>query len=168
MIIVYLMVLWFSILLFSDKKYFWCSVIVLASSLSNIIIVDWLELTEPMSYIQEQGFLIKLDGLTAIVLTSFYLIDKLALRMSLLLAFSVLCHIMITYHKMDVSSFLVFVFYFWYDELIMMIGIIQMLVSMNGINSALRKIRDYILRAKFYCYCYSKSIFLYKKSGART
>jgi len=90
MIIVYMMVAWFTVLLFSNKNYFLCSIIILLSCASNILIVDVFGLTEPMSYLDEKGFCIKLDGLTAAILTTFYFKDKLAFKMSLLLAFSVL------------------------------------------------------------------------------
>ena len=166
MIIVYAMVLWFIILLFSNKNYFWCSVAILLSSLSNIIIVDVLNLTIPMSYIQERGFLIKLDGLTAVILTVFYIKDKLAFNMSLLLAFSVLCHTMIIYDLTLGSSFVSFFFYFWYDELIIVIGISQMAISGDGLTSALRNIRDHILRISFYTWCFSKSLSSHEKRGA--
>ena len=82
MIIVYMMVAWYTVLLFSDKEYHLCSIIILLSCLSNILIVDLFELTDPMSYVDEKGFFIKLDGVTAVILTAFYARDKLALRMS--------------------------------------------------------------------------------------
>lgn len=165
MIIVYIMVLWFLILLFSNKNYFWCAIIILLSSISNIIIVDLLHLTEPMTYIQERGFLIKLDGLTAVVLTSLYFRDKLALNMSLLLVFSVACHTMIICKLLLGSSALTFFFYFWYDELIMAIGILQMAISRDGITSAFRNIREHLLRISFYFWCFSKILSSHKKRG---
>ena len=168
MIIVYVMVIWFSILLFSNRNYFLCAIIILLSCLSNIIIVDSLSLTVPMSYIEEIGFFIKLDGLTAIILTALYLHDKLALRMSLLLAFSVLCHTMIIYDLTVHSSFVSNLFYSWYDELIITVGILQMVISIDGITSALRNIREHLLRFSFYTWCYSKSYSLYQSGRGRS
>ena len=121
--------------------------------------------------IPEEGcdeLLIKLDGITAIVLTYLYYKDKLALRMSLLLAFSVLCHTMLIYDLTVYSSFVSNLFYLYYDELIITIGILQMVISSDGITSALRQIRDYISRFSFYSWCYSKSLHSPKERGART
>lgn len=168
MIIVYMMVIWFSILLFSNKNYFLCSIIILLSCLSNIVIVDLLELTAPMNYIDERGFLIKLDGLTAIVLTALYVHDKLALKMSFLLAFSVLCHTMIIYDLTVYSSFVSNFFYSWYDELIITVGILQMVISSDGITSALRNVRKYLLGFGFYSWCYSKSYYLRQNGRGRS
>jgi len=163
-----MMVAWFSVLLFSNKNYFLCSVIILLCSLTNVIIIDLLGLTAPMTYIEERGFLIKIDGLPAIILTALYLKDNLALKMSLLLAFSVLCHTMIIYDLTVNSSFVSNLFYAWYDELIITIGILQMVISSDGITSALRNIREHILRISFYSWCYSKGLFAHKTSRERS
>lgn len=163
-----MMVAWFLILLFSNKNYFLCSVIILLSCISNILIVDVFSLTEPMSYIDEKGFFIKLDGLTALILTAFYFMDKLALKMSLLLAFSVLCHTMIIYDITIHSSFVSHLFYAWYDELIITVGILQMVISRDGITSSLRNIREHILRISFYTWCYSKGFSLHQRGRGRS
>ncbi len=168
MIIVYMMVIWFSVLLFSKKDYFLCSIIILLSCISNIVVVDLLNLTLTMDYFEERGFLIKLDGLTAIILTALYYHDKLALKMSLLLAFSVLCHTMIIYDLTVHSSFFSNLFYSWYDELIITVGILQMVISRDGITSALRNIREHLLRFSFYTWCYSKSYSLYQSGRGRS
>jgi len=168
MIIVYMMAAWFAVLLFSDKKYFICSIIILLSCLSNILIVDVFELTEPMSYVDEKGFFIKLDGITAVILTAFYARDKLALKMSGLLIFSVICHTMIIYHLTAHPSFVSNFFYTWYDELITTIGLLQMVISRDGITSALGSIRIHLLRISFYTWCYSKSYTSFKRSGAKS
>ena len=168
MIIVYMMVIWFLILLFSDKQYFYCSIIILLSSVANILIVDTYELTKVMSYSEEVFLLIKLDGVTAMILTAFYFRDKLALKMSLLLAFSVLCHTMIIYDITVSSSFASYFFYTWYDELIAIVGLLQMVISRDGIISAFRNIQDHILRASFLPWYHSKSVSSHKRSGEGT
>ncbi len=166
MFIVYIMVAWFLILSFSDKNYFLCSITILIASVSNILIVDVFDLTEAMTYVEEQGLLIKLDGLAAVILTAIYIKDKLAFKMSLLLAFSVLCHVMLVYNLTVHSGFVSNLFYAWYDELIITIGILQMVISRNGIISALRNIRGNILWISFYSWCHSKSLFTRKRSEA--
>ena len=162
------MVVWFGVLLFSNKNYFLCSIIILLSCLTNILIVDVLGLTDPMSYVDEKGLFIKFDGLSAVVLTAFYGRDKLALKMSVLLIFSVTCHFMIIYDLTVQSSFVSNLFYTWYDELIMTIGILQMAVSRDGITSALRNIQTSLHRASFYFWCYTKNISLQKTREKKT
>jgi len=161
------MVVWFTVLLFSNKNYFLCSIIILLSCSSNILIVDILGLTEPMSYLDEKGFFIKLDGLTSVILTTLYFKDKLAFKMSLLLWFSVICHTMIIWDLTVHSSFVSHFFYSWYDELILTIGLLQMVISSDGITSALRNIREHLLRISFYSWCYSKSFSVHKICGER-
>jgi hypothetical protein len=178
MIIVYIMVAWFTILLFSSKNYFLCSVVILLASMLNIIIVDVYELTAPLSYIDEKTLFIKIDGLTAVILGALYAKDKLAVKMSLLLAFAVICHTMIGLELIASSSFLGNIFYTWYDELVMLIGISQMWISRNGLNSALRNIRyglnsalrnirGYILGVRVFSRHYSKSLFVRKACQTR-
>ena len=163
-----MMVVWFLILLFSDKQYLYCSIIILLSSIANILIVDIYQLTKVMSYSEEVFFLMKLDGVTGIILTALYFKDKLALKMSLLLAFSVLCHIMIIYSTTVSSSFASYFFYTWYDELIAIVGLLQMVISRDGIISAFRNIQDYIFRSRFLSWYHSKSILAHSSSEKRS
>lgn len=167
MFIVYLMVAWFLVLLFSDNNYHKCAIIILLSSVLNIVVVDMYELTLYMTITDELGTLITLDGVTALALSFLYFKDKLALNMSLLLVFSVLCHGMVIYNIIHISL-VSSIFYAHYDELIMTIGILQMAISSNGITSALRNIREHLLRISFYSHCYSKGFSLHKRSGARS
>lgn len=168
MFIVYIMVAWFLILSFGDKNYFLCSIIILVASVVNILMVDVFGLTDSMGYIELRGLSIKIDGLAAVILTAFYTKDKLAFKMSLLLAFSVLCHTMIVYNLTVHSGFVSNFFYAWYDELIITIGILQMWISRNGIITVLRNKRGNILWISFYSWCHSKSLCTRKRSEAKT
>ena len=168
MIVVYLMVIWFTILLFSNKNYFMCSVVILSISLLNIIAIDVMGLTESMTFIEEVGLLIKIDGVTAVLIMALCDKEKLANTMLLLLAFSISCHTMIIYDSIVTSTALTAAIYTWYNELIMSIGILQMAICWNGINSALRNIRGYILRFSFCSWYYIKSLSKTKTREART
>jgi len=161
------MVVWFTVLLFSNKNYFLCSIIILLASLLNIVTLDILKLTDQLGYIEEVGILLKIDGCIAFILTTLYFKDKLAFKMSLLLAFSVCCHTMIIYDLTVHSSFVSNLFYAWYDELIITVGLLQMVISSDGITSALRNIREHLLRISFYSWCYSKSFTVHKNGGER-
>ena len=166
------MAAWFSVLLFSDKKYFLCSIIILLSCVANIAVVDVFKIADALSYVDEKGFFIKLDGLTAVLLIAAYsnktYKDELASRMSLLLAFAIFCHTMIIYDLTFSLSLFNNIFYTWYDELIITIGILQMVISRNGITSALQNLRAYLFGLSFHYRNHSKSVSTRKKAGERT
>ena len=168
MIVVYLIVIWFTILLFSNKNYFMCSAVILSVSLLNIIAIDVMGLTESMTFIEEVGLLIKVDGVTAVLIMALCDKERLADTMLCLLAFSISCHTMIIYDLIVVETGLTSFVYAWYNELIMSIGIIQMAICRNGINSALRNIRHYILRLSFYTWYYIKISLKTKAREVRT
>jgi len=65
------------------------------------------------------------------------------------------------------SSFSAF-FYSYYDELIITVGLTQMLVSINGIITALRKIREYVFNLNNSGWGYSQSVLPPKMDKKRT
>ncbi len=157
----------FIILVFSESKYRFHSAIILTFTILNICF-DQPEATNDAEYIFNRGVNLLWDGVTALVLTKFLMFDKLACKQALLLAFAVLCHTMIIYDLTVQPSFVSSVFYSCYDELIIAIGILQMVISSDGISSALRGIRDHILRIRFYSWCYSKGFSVHKRSGEKS
>ena len=100
---------------------------------------------------------ILIDGITAFTLTMFLFIDKLAWKQALILCFATLCHIMIIYDLTIASTWFSVFFYNYYDELIITVGLTQMAVSYDGINTALRNIREFIFRVSLHSWGYSKS-----------
>ena len=92
----------------------------------------------------------------------------MAWKHALILAFAALCHNMIIYDLTIHSSFISNSFYTWYDELIIMVGLLQMAISHNGLTNALGNVREHILRFSFYTWCYSKSYTSFKRSGAKS
>lgn len=103
-----------------------------------------------------------LDGGTALVLGMFLVFDRLAWRQALILAFATTCHIMVILHLINNSS-TGLVFYNWYDELIILIGLIQMAISYEGITNALSNIRVCLLRIGYCCYNIGQSIYIQAK-----
>jgi hypothetical protein len=134
----------------------------------NILFVDVFGLVDSLSYLESKAVLIKYDGAFAVCMTMFLVKDRLACKHSILLAFAVLCHTMILWDLQITSSFVSLFFYSWYDELIILVGILQMAISRNGLNSALRGIRQHILRISFSVWCYSKSFTILKEGKVRT
>ncbi len=89
--------------------------------------------------------------------------DKVAWKQALLLAFAVLCHSMIIYDLTISSSLFSAFFYDFYDELIIMIGLLQMMVSYDGIVSAFSNLQKLLHRTIFYIHGFSKGLPTQKK-----
>ena len=164
--LVYLMALYFLVLSFSDDDYNLCAIIVFISCTINILIVDALHITQYFSFAQETELLLMSDGITATALAHTLSKCKLSLRMSLLLAFAVLCNFMVLWDLKITSSFVSLLFYSWYDELILMIGFLQMAIASDGLNTAFKRIREHLLCISFYFWCYNKSSHSFKKRKA--
>jgi hypothetical protein len=166
--IAYLVAPWFLfIIVFGDNKYLPHATILFLMATINILFVDIFGMTNPLTYVEEKVLLMWYDILIGMFMIALLMIDKQAWKHALILAFAALCHYMIIYDLTVYSSFVSNVFYNWYDELIITVGVIQMVISHNGLISALRNIREYILRISFYCWHYSKSIATPKRRGER-
>lgn len=119
-------------------------------------------------YIESKGKLIYFDGAFSVIMSMFLKLDKSAWKHALLLCFATLCHIMIIWDLSIHSSFFSNFFYAWYDELIIMVGLLQMVISSDGITSVLRRLQRNISRLTFYRDSFSKSIHSHKASRERT
>lgn len=106
---------------------------------------------------------ILLDGVTALSLTMFLIFDKLAWKQALVLCFATLCHIMIIYDLTIVSSIISNFIYVLYDELIIVVSMLQIAISKDGFINALRNVRIYILRFSNGVRCYSQNLYSSKK-----
>ena len=74
---------------------------------------------------------------------------------------------MIIYDLTIHSSFASNVFYTWYDELIIMVGILQMAISHNGLTNALGNIREFISGLTNDSRDYNQSVSSPKDGGKR-
>ena len=119
-------------------------------------------------YIKDVGISVLWDGATALILTMFMVFDRVAWKQALLLAFAVLCHSMIIYDLTIASSIFSNVFYTWYDELIIAVGLLQMGVSYNGFTTALSNLQTLIPRFFLYSISSSKSLFTRKERETKT
>lgn len=167
--IAYLVAPWFLfIVVFGDIKHLPHATILFLMAAVNILIVDVFGLTNPLDYAEEKYLLMWYDLSIALFMIVFIGVDKQAWKHALILAFAALCHFMIIYDLTINSSFASNVFYAWYNELIIMVGILQMAISKNGITNALSGIIGFISRSAGDSWRCSESIYPPKNGGKRT
>jgi len=131
------------ILLFGGSQSRIHSAIIFLSSALNVMF-QLPESTDLASYVYNRNVFVLWDGITAFILTMFLVFDRIAWKQALLLAFATLCHFMIIYDLTIASSWFSLFFYNYYDELIITVGLTQMAISYNGINTALRTVRKFV------------------------
>lgn len=162
----YISLVWFLFLtLFDSYKY---------KPVHFLLFVAWylysfciyFDLFDVMNYIESKEVLIMIDGATALAITIFLFRDANAERQAVILAFAVTCHTVIIYHLTISKWWLTQPFYTYYDELIIMVGISQMLVSYNGIIRSLRNLQALLHRFSFYSYRIGKGLFKSKEGGS--
>lgn len=157
----------FIILIFGTENNRVHAAIIFWASLLNVMFIlpESINLTE---YIHNRNVSVLWDGATALILSMFLIFDKTAWKQALLLAFATLCHIMIIYDLTIASSIFSLFFYSFYDELIITIGILQMMVSYDGITAALGNIRKSMAGAVGDIRSYSQRLSSSEKGGKRT
>ena len=169
--LIYVIALFFLfVAVFSDDKYKAGAIIILIVSIVNIVTIGVFGLSDNIGYTESKGVLIYFDSLTAFILTYFLSTDKLAAKQALLLSFATICHIMIIYDLSIYSSSFSNLFYLYYDELIITIGFLQMMVAyaalVNGINNSRRTLSTMLRRIDDYCHGIIKNISIQKKTKA--
>ena len=168
MFIVYIMAVYFLfILIFGGRANRIHSAIIFLASILNIVF-QLPESYDLKSYVYNRNVFVLWDGVTAVILTMFLVFDKTAWKQAVLLAFAVLCHSMIIYDLTISSSPLTNFFYSFYDELIIIVGLLQMMVSYDGIISALYNLQKLLFRINVYINSISKSFSTSKKRENQT
>ena len=117
--------------------------------------------TDQSSYIYNREVFILWDGVTALILSMFLNVDKTAWKQALLLAFATLCHIMII---LNIKAHHAGFFYNWYDELIIAVGLLQMMVSHDGLIGAFSNLQELLLRTHHYFNRAYQGLFTHKIS----
>ncbi len=176
--IYYIVTVWFLFITVTSGKKQPAAAILFLASLINIVTVDFLGLVDSMTYLESKEMLIKHDGVLALIMTMIMAVDKTAWKHALILVFAVLCHSMISLHLITDSSFLEsvsFLFYEYYDELIILSALLQFWVSRDGmakgIDNASRTLQSCLLRANWRRVCRIQGYnlhFKHKKSEKRT
>ena len=152
------------IFIFGNKESKYHSAIIFISCF--IVIVFPLEAaTNKEAYIIKREIYSYYDGGTALILTMLLRKDKAAWKHALILAFATLCHIMIILSLINQKAGF---FYNWYSELILMVGILQMMVSYDGITGAFSNLQELLLRTYHYLNRSYQSLFAHKDSEKRT
>lgn len=155
------------IFVFSEPRYRVHSAIILLFTSLNI----YFELPVSNSieeYIANRSINISWDGVTAVALTMCFAFDKLAVKQALLLAFAITCHTVIIYDLTIASSVFSNFFYTWYDELIIVVGLLQMGVSYNGFTTALSNLQKLLPRIVFYSHGVNKSLPIQEKRETKS
>lgn len=170
--LMYIIAVYFCIILFcSDSRYKVHSAIILIFTSLNLYFEVPVS-TGLDSYISNRGVNMAWDGVTAVALTMFLAFDKLAGRQALILAFAVLCHIMVIYDLQVNSNWFSLIFYNMYDELIILIGLLQMAASYNGFitacNNAFSRIQNLVLWSRVYTNCLRKGLSKREKRETET
>lgn len=137
-------------------------IIFIASTLNVLFQLPISENTE--QYIYNRNVFVIWDGITAVILTMFLFFDRLAWKKALILSFAVLCHSMIIYDITISSSLFTVFFYNYYDELIIMIGLAQMMISYDIFIRSLRNIQEHIFSNFFYNNSVSQSLSIQESS----
>lgn len=116
-------------------------------------------------FVEKREVYIIFDGGLALLITMFLKHDKTAYKHVLLLSFATLCHIMLIFSIQTAQSGF---FHSHYKELIIMVGLLQMMVSYDGFIGALSRVQGLLLRTYHYFNRYYQSLFAYKDGGKRT
>ena len=169
---------WFLFIALSCGKQYPSAIVLFIASFINLIASIALGLFDSMTYLESLSVLIKYDGALALIMIALLYVDKAAWKHALILAFAVMCHSMISLYLITDSSFLEsvsFLFYEYYDELIILSALLQLWVSRDGmakgIDNASRTLQSCLLRVNWRRVCRIQGYnlhFKHKKSEKRT
>ena len=146
--LVYFLLVWFFIGLFS-KGQFKTNVILFSMYLVNTFWFKEITASYPSieyvnQYILNKEFLVGIDVFFGLLLIAINKSDlnNYDFKHFGLIGFLVLCHFMILWHLTMGKSWFTGIFHACYDELIIIIGLLQVWVSRDGIFNAISRIQD--------------------------
>lgn len=166
LLVIYLMAPFFFILLFfGERVYRSCSLVIFTSCVLNLMTdsgypVGSSNEEKEVLFIYWTNISILWDSLCVFLLITSKLFNQNSGKQALLLSFAVLCHIMVAY---DIITF----FRTWYVELIVFVGILQMMVVKDGFISAFLGIRKFIRGISSYIGRFSESLLEREKAKER-
>ena len=152
---------------FGDIRVKISSFIVFLSSLFIIITASY-EFSEVSRYVNDDAFTddvwisVLWDGATGLILIMFLLYDENAWKQALLLAFATIWHTVVLLYLTTDSILLkdsIVLIYIWYDEFIILVSLLQLWVSRDGMADAIRRVETYNYRNCNSVNDYSRSIF---------
>lgn len=119
---------------------------------------------DDLSYKKSVEIALLIDGATALIMISILLLDKVASKHAMILAFAVSCHVVVLLSiKGESYGF----FYNWYDELIITVCLLQIMVTFNGMAEGIRKLQLHSGRDLNHSLHNSESLFPRKEKEAR-
>ena len=127
---------------FGNSEYRHGAIVVFIFSLVNIMLAPFMR---GLDYVQALEVLIKIDAITVLFLCLSYKFNKFSMQQAVLVAFATICHAMLLYELTISSNYISDLFYSYYDELIILVGVLQIMAARNGIISAYTRIREYLL-----------------------
>jgi len=155
--IYYIVAAWLLFIALTCGKKYPSAAILFLSSVLNIIVVQYLRFFDGMGYLDAIYIAIKYDGALGLLMLTLMRIDRRARCHAVILGFAVLCHSMLSLYLITDSSLIEdvsFLFYEYYDELIIMTALLQMWVSRdgmaNGLNNAFRQLQRFLLGRNIY------------------
>ena len=165
------------ILLSGDSKYKRHALVLVVYSAIYYFMpsLDQTSLTYKESYMQDVNVSMLIEGAAGYAMLCCLPFDRLAKFHALTLAFAVLTHCMVYCYLKESPEWIqtiAYGFHAFYDELIILVGLLQMAVSYNGIitayNNALRKLQSLVLRNKLYSSYLRKGLLSRKKREIKT
>lgn len=127
---------------FASSKYRHGAIVVFIFSSINIMLTP---LMQSLEYVAALEILIKIDAITVLFLCLSCKSNKFSIQQAILLTFATVCHAMLLYELTISSNYISDLFYNYYDELIILVGILQIMAARNGIISAYTRVREYLL-----------------------
>lgn len=149
--------------LFSESAYKKHSFIIIVSCFIYYLMPDANETITGAEYkaefIKQTLISIMINGAAALSMSAILFNDKKAPVHTLIYAFIIFHHIMLSLHLINGSTWYSYMSYTLYDEILIITAITQIMVSYNGLTSALCNIQRKLSRIYFYSDCLSKSLF---------
>jgi hypothetical protein len=161
---VYFLLVWFFIASFS-KEQWKVNVVMFAMYLFNTwwfepIGFHYLSVEYKEQFILNKEHLVKIDVVFCLIMlaTNYNKLNPYLFKQWSLLSFAVLCHFMILYDLTVSQSLITGLFYTFYDELIIIVGLLQVCISSGGIMGLFRKLQSFDYRILLSGILYRKSL----------
>jgi len=138
--------------------------VIIFSSAFVLIFCSYPPTSDINQYVINRNLDLIYEVLTCVALMMILAFDKDAWKHLLLLAFAVLCHIMIIYRLTIEYTMLSHWFYSYYDELLILIGLSQMVVSRDGFRESLSSVLVLLRRFRANTRRFYQTILLYKQA----
>ena len=162
-------IFFFIILIFGKLEYKLHSLVIFTSSiLAYFLAFDSLIIPTKSQYVNDLMISMSWDGVSGLIMTMFLTYDKKASKQAALLAFAVTVHTVVLWDQDIHSSFISSITYYWYDELIITIGLLQMMVSYNGFINAFSGLSRFAIRAILCSHGLGKGLLARKERASKT